>query len=387
MKHGLRWAVLFATYAVSTQAQTVRGAVTREFPFPIPAVKAGLDNVGAYTGGRLPSLDDFANLDRVNLKDYQQPYYEFKIQIDPKGPNQTVVQVKANVSAWYTGPGLPEPGYRALESNGRLENDLLDRLSDYLRDKSADAATLQQWIATAKQERVDTDQHTAELQEEMKKLENPPAQDASYVTVERPHVVVLTAPSDGAAVAVKAQIDDEFQVLEHRGAWLRLKLDDGQQGWVRAAQVEGSNAAAASAESKKSSLAGFEVIRENTDEFTGDWQRLKGKRALYIWVRPDGTAMNLPTASRLQFVQSTFVERYRQISHSSTDPVEGIVVIFMDQRGGVAAASLDDIRQWVEGTLSQIAFLKKCSLDPPGAFQGAPSKRAQETSSAIHSHT
>jgi len=47
------------------------------------------------------------------------------------------------------------------------------------------------------------------------------------------------------------------------------------------------------------------------------------------------------------------------------------VVIFLDQRGGVAAAALEDIGHWADGTLTQPAFLKKCSLDPPGAFEAA----------------
>jgi hypothetical protein len=140
---------------------------------------------------------------------------------------------------------------------------------------------------------------------------------------------------------------------------------------------------------KEAPAAGFEVIRENTDEFLGDWTRLKGKKALYIWAKPDGSAMNRPTASRLQFVQNVFTERYQEMTHSTQDVTEGIVVIFVDDRGGVAAASMEDIRSWVEGTLSQAAFLKKCSLDPPGAFgethPSAPAKHAQHSSARSRS--
>jgi hypothetical protein len=89
-------------------------------------------------------------------------------------------------------------------------------------------------------------------------------------------------------------------------------------------------------------------------------------------------------ANRLQFVQQLFAERYQEMVHSSQDATEGIVVIFVDDLGAVAAASTEDIRSWVEGTLSQTAFLKKCSLDPPGAFSeaapGAPAKHAQHSS-------
>jgi hypothetical protein len=387
MKSLVRCSLLLLIGALASQAQNGRAVVEREFPFSLPAVKAALDNIGAYNGTRLPSIEGFADVGRINLKDYQRPYYEFKIDLDPKGENKVIVRVRANVSAWYTGPDLPEAGYRSLESNGRLENDLLDRLSDYLRDKSADAATLTQWVATAKQQKEDTDQRIAGLQQQLKKLENPQAAEVSYASVTRPHITIVSAPEENAGALLHPQVDDEFQILEHRGAWLKVKLENGVSGWVKAAQVQtttGANQTALAAKGKPAPTPGFEVIRENTDEFSGDWTRLKGKKALYIWARPDGSAMNLPTGNRLKFVQNVFTERYQEMAHTSEAAVEGIVVIFVDDFGGVAAASMDDIRSWVEGTLSQSAFLKKCSLDPPGAFgeasPSAPPKHPQHSS-------
>jgi hypothetical protein len=116
------------------------------------------------------------------------------------------------------------------------------------------------------------------------------------------------------------------------------------------------------------SAPGFSIIRQNEDEFAGDWQKLKGKKALYLFAQPDGSAMNMATGDRWQFVQNVFSDQYRQISHSPQSSIEGLVIIFMDQGGGVAAASLDDIRAWVEGTLTKTEFIKRCSLDPPSAF-------------------
>lgn len=386
MRRYLLRAMLVGLLSCLAYSQNLPNAVERTFPFTVPAVRAALQNLGAFTGSRLPTLDGFANLERVNLKYYQRPYYEFKFDIQPKGQNQAIVRVRANVSAWYTGPDAADPGYRALESNGRLENDLLDRLSDYLRDKTADAPTLQKWIASAKQERVETEQRTAELESQMKKLENPQASSpqASYVVADRTRVSVLSAPNESASVILKTELDDEFEIVERRGAWLRIKIDESQSGWVRAAQVRTSDALpvlASGAQKGTPAKPGFQVMRENTDEFSGDWARLKGKKALYIWARPDGSAMNLPTGDRLQFVQKVFSDRYREMAHSAQDTAEGIVVIFMDDRGGVAAASLDDIRQWVEGGLTDSAFLKRCSLDPPGAFHEAPLKEHEGRSS------
>ena len=83
----------------------------------------------------------------------------------------------------------------------------------------------------------------------------------------------------------------------------------------------------------------------------------------------------MAAGKKLRFAEAIFLERYREASHSSRRSVEGIVVIFLDQRGGVAAASLVDIGHWADGSLNQTAFLKKCSLDPPGAFENADTTR------------
>ena len=66
------------------------------------------------------------------------------------------------------------------------------------------------------------------------------------------------------------------------------------------------------------------------------------------------------------------------MAHSSQSNLAGIVIIFLDHRGGVAAASMEDIGLWDSGTLSPQAFLKKCSLDPPSAFSKAPGAQATQ---------
>ena len=124
------------------------------------------------------------------------------------------------------------------------------------------------------------------------------------------------------------------------------------------------------------SVDGFTIVREASSPFSGDWIRLKGKQALYVWVRPAGSIPNMAAGKKLRFAEAIFVERYREASHNSRNSVEGIVVIFLDQRGGVAAATLEDIGHWAEGSLTHPAFLKKCSLDPPGAFEDAGTTRS-----------
>jgi hypothetical protein len=356
----------------SSFTQEAGSAHEREYPFPPATVKAALKNIGAYDDLRLPSLEGFIRLEGVHIEDLTRPYCQYKIELVPTAPEKTMVSVKANVTAWQGSRDDKDAGYRSLESNGHLESDLLDRLNDYLQDKPADATAMAQRIAALHAQRLEAERQLAELEEQLRNLQAPPTQhaDAEFVTVAKPRVSVLSAPADNSSVLVRGQRDDEFQVLAHRGEWLQVSLEGSRTGWVKRLLVQSNLQAASAGEPAKAKAEpadGFTIIREMPSDFSGDWEPLKGKRALYVWARPQGSTIN-ETGNKLQFVQSVFMERYRQVAHSSQDPWAGIVVIFLDQRGGVAAASIDDIRQWDDGLLTQQAFLKRCSLDPPSAF-------------------
>jgi hypothetical protein len=119
---------------------------------------------------------------------------------------------------------------------------------------------------------------------------------------------------------------------------------------------------------KQTPTPGVTVIREMVSTFSGDWPRLSGKQALYVWARAEGSSLNVQARKKLPFAQSIFMRRYREETHSSGPAVCGIVVIFLDQAGGVAPASMDDIRLLADGSLTPRAFAKRCSLDPPTAF-------------------
>jgi hypothetical protein len=78
--------------------------------------------------------------------------------LEAHGDNQTVVRVKAKISAWYADPAGVNPGYQTFESNGRLESDLLDRLNDFLADNKAtvgaDPASMQGQIEAVRRQRM-----------------------------------------------------------------------------------------------------------------------------------------------------------------------------------------------------------------------------------------
>ena len=356
---------------IVTLAEVASTPHEREYPFPESSVRAALQNLGAYSGSRLPSLEGFISGDDARPEAYQRPYYEFKIELLPAAAGHTVVRVFAKVSAWHA-ENNSNGVYRTLTSNGRLEDDLLDRLSEYLGNKSADPAALQVRIQQTQNEIAESKRQLAELEMQLEHLKNAPPDDSKreFAAVTKSQTTVWSAPSQQSKAVLKAQVEDQFEVLEQRGVWLRVALDDSRDGWIPRSQVklDSANVAGPDIAATKTEFA---IIREMASDFSGDLVQLKGKKALYIWARPEGSGLNL-SGNKLQFATNLFLQRYREISHASQNPVAGVVVIFLDQKGGVAAASLDDIRLFADGSLSQERFLKKCSFDPPSAFPASP---------------
>ena len=357
----------------------------RTYDFPIIAVQTALRQMGAYTGSRLPTLDGFITMTKAEMPHYQRPYYEYKIDLEPAAANHTLVHVKANISAWCDDPGGGQASYQAFASNGRLEGDLLDRLAEYLSKNKADLMTepdvVQRRIAAVRQEEAETQDRIADLQKQLAALQAAGSQpDAGeYVEVEHPRVVLRGAPQAGAPTVLRAEQNDEFEVVGHHGAWLQVKLDDATQAWVEASQVKVNRPAAAVAANASPGAAsgpatGYTIVRENVTDFDGDWAPLKGKTVLYAWARPLGSAFNVSPSAKLSFVESLLRDRGSEALHNSQNKLEGIVVIFLDQGSGVAAASFSDVREWLDGNLSESAFLKKCSLDPPSQFVVAHSR-------------
>ena len=357
-----------------------KGQQERRYAASVASIKSALRDLGAYSGGRLPTLTGFV-ADDVKLANYEHPYYEFKIDTVPQG-DETLVRVKASVSAWYTADGATQGYYHQLPSNGRLEADLLDRLKAYLTDHlvtaSTDIALLEQHIASIQQERAAAEQRLAELKKKSEMLRAITAQDPNtrLVSPSQAKVAVYSQPAENSSVILKAEPEDEFEVLEQRDTWYRVKIGGSEAGWVRRAQFRAATATTPGAESAAESAAknAFTITREHMYPFAGDWPRLKDKTALFLFVQPSTRgAANSPPDLKLQFLETVFANRFGEMTHSSSSKsFDGIVVIFLDSNGGVAAATVPDIKLWREGKLSKAAFLAKCSLDPRTAFLPNP---------------
>ena len=104
----------------------------RVYNHPQIEVQKALDTLRAYDTERLPVLDGFVNANASTLDHFENPHYQFRIDIEGQNPTQTLVVVSAKITAWFGGDDSSHSQYVVIPSNGRLESDFLDRLSIYL---------------------------------------------------------------------------------------------------------------------------------------------------------------------------------------------------------------------------------------------------------------
>ena len=136
-------AVATATPAPAATTAEVRSVPPRERTYARreSELKKALQGLGAFDDAPLPVLEGFATLGADGPVGYDRPYYRFRVAFDEAGSGSTTVRLEAVVTARFTDPAGSRPEYRSVPSNGRLENDMLDRLDGYLRLAAGTSAT------------------------------------------------------------------------------------------------------------------------------------------------------------------------------------------------------------------------------------------------------
>ena len=120
------------------QASPQTGPYERTYTQSKSAVEKALKELQPSMRGRLPVLEGFALPGDHPLNQYRRAYYQSAVQVSSTASGGSVVRVNSKVTAWYTDSTPSRSGYQLLPSNGRIESDLLDQLSDLL-GSSADA--------------------------------------------------------------------------------------------------------------------------------------------------------------------------------------------------------------------------------------------------------
>ena len=183
---------------------------------------------------------------------------------------------------------------------------------------------------------------------------------------------VMSTPAANSPVLFSADHEDEFQVLDTQPDWVHVQISGVSRGWIRRSELnmpEGLNAS--STKARAAAPAGeppFRIAREETNPFKGNWEPLKGKTVRIIWTGPASSEGKPASAfAKRNFAKSLLVTAYQEIS-SHDQGVAGVVIVFDSADGGQIAATLENLKQWQAGSLSEASFWRLCSVDPPELF-------------------
>ncbi len=436
-----RWGIAALLAAIASCSLVVRaqeGTYERSFAQPKNVIEKALQQLQPSMSGRLPVLEGFASPNDHPLNSYRRGFYQISAQISSAASGATIIRLTTKVTAWYADPVAGRSGYRLLTSNGRLEADLLDQISDQLAmqpspvgSRRADqpptvsstttpanteasnqetpasepalsapmprlpetggslSSSLSHDIAASANGDVNTSSsaladaieklrsEAASLEEVLKNQAHP----KNLVAVKKSGTAVVSTPSLEAKTLFLASAHDEFEMLNFNRDWVHVRISGLSRGWIWRDSVElpdavpDSDAPSNPGVSPAAEL--FHVSREETALFPGDWEPLKGKSVKIVSVeKADETAKDDTSQLKLAFAKSVLDQNYNELAKKS-DLLSGIVLIFDSSDGGMIAATFSTLQQWKAGRLSDSALWHQCFFDPPEIFgsSGSPGSK------------
>ena len=412
--------ILASVAAPWVQAQAA--PYEKAFPQSKATVEKALKSLQPNMAGHLPALEGFAQPGEHALDRYQRAYYQATVQVSPTASGGSLVRVTTKVTAWYNDPAGTHSGYQLLVSNGRLESDLLDQLSDQLASgvtgtsgpaapatESAAAepaisgpapivseterpfsSSRSHSLAAEEREmanratRPTTDTTTKTLQAEADSLEETlknQAHPKNLVAVKKSGTPVVATPSLTAKPQFLASMHDEFEMLDFNRDWVHIRISGLSRGWIWRNSVEmpegipDTETAPVAAQATAADL--FHVIREEDAPFPGVWEPLRGKKVKILSVQKlDEAAKDASPKDRLEYAKFLLDKSYTEMA-KKTQESAGVVVIFDSADGGMIAATMATLQQWRAGTLSDSALWHKCFFDPPETFDSSGTSASQ----------
>jgi hypothetical protein len=386
-------------FAAAQNAPRNSGA-ERTFAQPVADVQAALKKLSGGTSGRLPILDGFVVPGPQPLSGYQRPYYQCEVHVAASKSGGSLVHVIAKITAWLNSP--THSGYQELESNGRVETDLLDHLQETLAvlsaSKHAAGTKVPENRPAAKPAAPDLDapvpqlpDHPAlssspskergdppdsQLQQEAKSLEEilrNQSHPTNLIAIKMNNTPVLQSPAADAKVLFLASAEDEFEVLEENPGWVHVRISGLSRGWLRRSMVEmpedskprsGDSSAAPEpnkGDTDRTQSAPFSVSSEEMGSFPGDWAPLRGRNVKIISIQQKpGTGRITSPQEKKQFALAIFKRELPGLAAEAA----GLALVFDAEDGGMVATSRAALEQWNSGKLSESAFWKQCLLDP-----------------------
>jgi hypothetical protein len=207
------------------------------------------------------------------------------------------------------------------------------------------------------------------LQEVLKNQAHP----KNLVAVKKSGTAVVDSPSLNAKPLFMASLHDEFEMLEFNRDWVHVRISGLSRGWIWRNSVEMPEGIPDTLADPGPSTATdlFHVVREETAQFPGDWEPLRGKNVKILSVQKvDENNRDAGPRQRLEYAKFLLDKSYAEVTQKSQD-LAGIVVIFDSADGGMLAATVATLQQWRAGSLTDSALWHKCFFDPPEIFDSA----------------
>lgn len=411
-------AALLSCLATGIDGQST--PVERTFPQPKETVEAALKHLRPSMSGRLPALEGFALVGDHPLTRYQRGFYQCAAQVSAT-PSGTVVRLSTKVTAWYADTNPARSGYQLLSSNGRLESDLLDQLSDQLSGgpSAGNAKATAAPAPEAKKQSVSNEPNlsapmprsaetpgsllasagktspppalphqgvrgtelapptpkegddpqieAARLEEALRNQAHP----KNLVAIKSSGTPVVASPSLSGKTLFLASAHDEFEMLDFNADWVHVRISGLSRGWIWRTSLEMPegipDVPTSTANAAPTAADLFQVSREERAPFPGDWEPLRGKNVKIISVQKirendqEGGARE-----KLEFAKSLIDKNYDDLAKSPD--LAGLVLIFDAVDGGMIAATRSTIQRWKSGALSDSALWHQCYFDPPETF-------------------
>jgi hypothetical protein len=288
--------MLLAAVLASAIASAQTGESARSFPQSKAVIEKALKEMQTAVAGRLPTLDGFAATADHSLENYRRGYYQAKFQVSPAPSGGSIVRVSVQVTAWYNDPVSAKSGYRVLTSNGRLEGDLLEQLSDQLAtvapagapavenapvtvavqpakippetteqpastttaantpeisapmpripDSSASYGSPSLGRGLAEGEKANSKSSTKKIEdkdsggplqtelESLQEIIKNQGRPKNLVAVKKTGTPVVSSPSLTAKTLFLASMHDEFEMLDYNRDWVHVRISGLSRGWI-----------------------------------------------------------------------------------------------------------------------------------------------------------
>jgi hypothetical protein len=208
----------------------------------------------------------------------------------------------------------------------------------------------------------------ASLEEVLKNQARP----KNLVAIKKSGTPVVSTPSLNGKTLFLASAQDEFEMLDFNADWVHVRVSGLSRGWIWRTSLEMpqgiSDIPKANATGAPIIADLFQVTREETAPFPGDWEPLRNKTVKIVSVQKiQENEKNSGAEAKLEYSKSLFDKNYAELADKGRD-LAGIVLIFDSVDGGMIAATVPTVRAWKAGTLSDSALWHQCYFDPPETF-------------------